>query len=331
MSTGQVEATELLCRLLDQKDTSINGKAIFEGALASAAQILMREKLLKHMPHVPIVTCYACRTEQARIVEELPRGYVLPEQKVLQMCPECLDIVAPAYIRETYQPSVEHLITRLMIGLGLRPTGDQVISPDVVWRLGTTQPRSGPAQTWYFARTLYDLYVSQALRDHLQGQGLLHKAVILTTSEVPLPAFSPLAGAQVRSLHTVGRLSQSTFKFFGNGLKTDGAQVVAEDERARSHTNTLLYTASDGIVYWQGQEIRLTRQQKAILVALIDSRDHELGRDALRPAAGSEDEKFSPSKTFQRIPEVYHGFIHYDDDEERYALKISDEDADWLK
>jgi len=75
----------------------------------------------------------------------------------------------------------------------------------------------------------------------------------------------------------------------------------------------------------------LTRQQKAILVALIDNRDHELGREALREAAGSKDEKFSPSKTFQRIPEVYHGFIHYDDDQERYHLKISDEDAHWLK
>ena len=66
-------------------------------------------------------------------------------------------------------------------------------------------------------------------------------------------------------------------------------------------------------------------------VTVIDSRDHELGREALREAAGSKDEKFSPSKTFQRIPEVYHGFIHYDEEEERYALKISDEDTYWLK
>jgi hypothetical protein len=331
MSTVQVEATALLCRLLDQHDTRINGKALFEGPWATAAQSLFRERMLRYTGDLPSATCYECWVEQARIVDDPPKSYALRDDQVLQMCPECKDIVAPAYIRKTYQPAVEQLLTHLMIGLGLMPQGVRAIQPGVVWRLGTTQLRPGQLQTWYFARTLHDLAVAQALRDHLQGEGLLHDAVIMTTSETPLPAFSPLAGAQVRSLPTVGRLGQSAFEFFDHRLKTTGAQVVAAHEQAQSHTNTLRYTASDGVVYWQGQKIKLTRQQKAILVALIDSRDHELGREALREAAGSKDEKFSPSKTFQRIPEVYHGFIHYDEEEERYALKISDEDAYWLK
>lgn len=329
MSTAQIEATALMCRLLDQQDTHISGKTLFEGSWAAAAQSLFRERLLRFTGDLPSAVCYECWIELARVVEDPPQSYKLRDDQVLQMCPECGDIVAPAYVRKTYQPAAEQLIKHLMIGLGLMPQGVRVIEPDMVWRLGTTQRRPGQLHTWYFARTLHDLSVAQALREHLQGEGVLQDAMILTTSETPLPAFSPLAGAQVRSLHAVGRLGQSTFEFFDNRLKTGGAQVVVANER--THSNTLLYTASDGVVYWQGQEIRLTRQQKAILVALIDSRDHELGRNALREAAGSKDEKFSPSKTFQRIPEVYHGFIHYDDDEERYALKISDEDAHWLK
>ena len=331
MSTAQVEATALLCRLLDKKDTGIHGKALFEGEWAAAAQCLFRERLLKYTGDLSSATCYDCWIELARVVEEPPKSYALRDDEVLQMCPECGPIVAPAYIRKTYQPAAEQLITRLMIGLGLMPQGVRVIQPGVVWRLGSTQPRPGQLHAWYFARTLHDLQVAQALRDHLQGEGLLQEAVILTTSETPLPAFSPLAGAQVRTLHTVGRLGQSAFEFFDNRLKTAGVQVVAADERAQVHTNTLRYTASEGLVYWQGQAFPLTRQQKAILVALMDCHDHELGREALREAAGSKDEKFSPSKTFQRIPDVYHGFIHYDDDEDRYALKISDEDAHWLK
>ena len=70
------------------------------------------------------------------------------------MCPECGPVVAPAYIRKTYQPAAEQLITHLVIGLGLMPQGVRVIQPGVVWRLGTTQPRPGQLHTWYFARTL---------------------------------------------------------------------------------------------------------------------------------------------------------------------------------
>ena len=331
MSTAQIESTTLLCRLLDRKDTAINGKALFEGEWAAAAQSLFRERLLKYTGDLPSATCYDCWIELARVVDDPPKSYTLRDDQILQLCPECGPIVAPAYIRKTYQPAAEQLITHLMIGLGLMPQGVRVIQPGVVWRLGTTQPRPGQLQASYFARTLHDLHVAQALREHLQGEGLLHETIVLTTSEVPLPAWSPLTGVNVRSLHTVGRLGQSAFEFFDNRLKTTGAQVVAADEREQIHTNTLRYTASEGLVYWQGVKYPLTRQQKAILVALMDCHDHELGREALREAAGSKDEKFSPSKTFQRIPDVYHGFIHYDDDEDRYALKISDEDALWLK
>ena len=60
MSTAQIEATALMCRLLDQADTRINGKALFEGPWAPAAQSLLRERLLRFAGDLPSATCYDC-------------------------------------------------------------------------------------------------------------------------------------------------------------------------------------------------------------------------------------------------------------------------------
>ena len=105
MSTAQSEATALLCRLLDQPDTRTNGKSLFEGPWAPAAQSLFRERLLKYTGDLSSAICYECWIEQAHVVDDPPKSYSLRDDQVLQMCPECGDIVAPAYIHKTYQPA----------------------------------------------------------------------------------------------------------------------------------------------------------------------------------------------------------------------------------
>jgi len=103
MSTAQIEATALMCRLLDQADTRINGKALFEGPWAPAAHSLFRERLLRFTGDLPSATCYDCWIELARVVDDPPKSTTLGDDQVLQMCPECGPVVAPAYIRKTYQ------------------------------------------------------------------------------------------------------------------------------------------------------------------------------------------------------------------------------------
>ena len=49
MSTAQIEATALMCRLLDQADTRINGKALFEGPWAPAAHALFPDVFLPRL------------------------------------------------------------------------------------------------------------------------------------------------------------------------------------------------------------------------------------------------------------------------------------------
>ena len=77
-------------------------------------------------------------------------------------------------------------------------------------------------------------------------------------------------------------------------------------------------------------DIRGTGNQQEILLALMRSRDHELGKDALKDACGSDAQVFSPSKEFQRNKIVYDTFITYRADDRVYALNIPEEDGNWL-
>ena len=81
----------------------------------------------------------------------------------------------------------------------------------------------------------------------------------------------------------------------------------------------------------EGKKYDLTGNQKAILLALVQSRDHELGKDALKDACDSQAQVFSPSKDFQRKNKiVYETFVVHRTDDQVYALRISADDADWL-
>ena len=80
----------------------------------------------------------------------------------------------------------------------------------------------------------------------------------------------------------------------------------------------------------EGEESGLTGNQQKILLALMHARDHELDKDALKDACGSEAQTFSPSKEFQRNKVVYDTFIAYRADDRVYALRISADDAHWL-
>jgi len=117
MSTAQIEATALMCRLLDFPEQQINGKAVFEGEWSSAANTLMEAGLLAKDDDLPSATCYDCWIELARVVDDPPKSYAVREDQVLQMCPECGPIVAPAYVRRMYRLALPRLITKLLVGL----------------------------------------------------------------------------------------------------------------------------------------------------------------------------------------------------------------------
>ncbi|MDB0565158.1 hypothetical protein AB6Q13_06295 [Ralstonia solanacearum] len=323
MSQAQVDATVLLCRLLERDKPEINGQALFDGDPQAAAHLL-RERLLVVGRPLDWVTCPDCRVEIARVVRDVSAD------RVALRCPECEDIDASRRLRETYTVVPARAVAALLSGLGMTAGGMKVIEPDRVWRLGTTEPTRGKPLTWYFARQLGRPEIGARLREQIQLERTAGSCVALTTSELPLPIGSPLVGFDVRMLSSAARISQSRFEFFADRQAAPGAQQVGEAEPRLTAQTTLRYVRPLGRAVIEGQEYPLEPRQQAMLLALINDLDHEMGKDALKIACGSQAQVFSPSKDFRRNPVVYQTFIRYLRDDERYALIIPDGDRDWL-
>jgi hypothetical protein len=320
MSDSQVQATSLFCRLLEQSKPEINGQALCGGDNAVAATHLLRERVLVLGKPQDWVTCPECGIETARVVRDLT-----PDLIALH-CPECGDVSASRRLRETHKVALQKFIASLLNGLSFAANGSKQIEPDLIWRLGTTEATRGKAMTWYFARQLYRPDIAVRLREQIALERATQSCVVLTSSELPLPAGSAMTEFDVRSLFTVGRVGQSTFEFFRDRQSAPGPQVLAE----AAPGTTLRYVRTDGKAFIAGVEYPLEPRQKAILVALFDDLDHEMDNDALKSACGSQAQRFSPSKVFERNALVYQTFIRYQRDDERYALIIPEEDNDWL-
>lgn len=325
MSEAQIEATTLLCRLLERSDLQINGKALFEGDWAPGARPLLKAKLLALGNPLDYVTCTECWIESARVVREIS------DTQIRLFCPECEAVDAPKYVRDTYTPIPARLVTKLLVGLGLAATGMKAFDKDggyqeMLWRLGTTQPTRGKPVTWYFGRMLHRAEIALRLREQMAADNTIQSTIVLTSSEVPLPPGSPLTGFDVRSLFMVGQIEEHSFTFFADRFEAPGPQLL---EEAKPGT-TLQYVKPQGKVFINGEAIKLEPRERKLLIALIDDLDHELDNDSLRDKVGSVAENFSPSKVFDRKPHVYRTFIRFLREDGRYQLQIPPEDRSWL-
>lgn len=320
MSQAQVDATALFCRLLESVKPEINGQSLREGDDKIAATHLLRERVLVLGKALDWVTCPECGVETARVVREKS-----PAEIILN-CPKCGDVGGSRHLRETYKVALQKFIPSLLTGLGLSANGMKQIEPDLIWRLGTTEEKRGKAVTWYFARRLQRPEVASRLREQIAIEKTTQSCVILSSSEIPLPAGSALTEFDVRPLFMVGRVGQSKFEFFPDRQAASGPQVL--DEAVPG--TTLRYVRDKAKAFIDSTEYPLEPRQQNILVALIDDLDHEIDKDAIKTACGSQAQRFSPSKEFDRNSVVYKTFIRYLRDDERYALIIPDDDRDWL-
>lgn len=324
MSQTQIDATALLCRLLERDKPEINGQALVTDH-ADAATHLLRERLLVLGRSLDWVTCPECGIETALVVRELS-----PNEIALR-CPACADVEAPRRLRETHKVVLQRVIAALLNGLGFSANGLKPIDHELTWRLGTTEPSRGKALTWYFARRLTRADVAVRLREQIALERTSSSCVVLTTSELPLPPASPMLEFDVRSLPNVARIGQSRFEFFAERQGLPGPQTIGDVDPLAASMTTLQYVRAHGKVFVDGVEHSLEPRQQSILLALIDNLDHELDKDALKSACGSQAQRFSPSKEFDRNPLVYKTFIRYLRDDERYALIIPDGDRTWLR
>lgn len=324
MSQTQIEATALLCRMLESTAKDMAGLLLTDpGNQAGLAQ-LRREQLIGFGEPMNWLQCPECCVDMARVVRDLPGD------KVLLLCGgDCEDFEAPRSVRQTTLINVERVVGHLAMGLNLNRHQVECLVPEQAWRIGMTEQRRGKPVTWYFARHLNRDTTAQKLQNHLTSHQADRSTRILTSSPLPLPASSPLAQHDVAHLGDVMRLSQNRFEFFANRLM-EPAVVYQVHDSVTGRGTTLRYVRSERNAYIDSVAYPLEAMQANILLALIDDFDHRMEGGALRDACGSDAGRFSPIKFFGRNQSVYKTFIQYIHGDKEYALLIPAGDRDWL-
>ncbi|MGV0986627.1 MAG: hypothetical protein ACOYB2_18925 [Limnohabitans sp.] len=312
MSQAQLNATQVLCRVLEQDNAQIDGRGLHMNA-SEGARHLLREKLLIHTQPSSWVTCPECGVHLARIEHESV------DHKVRLYCPDCLEITGPKFLVENYKVSFSRLIASLVNGLGLSLASPRMVDGDRLWRLGKVEFKRGQCKTWYFARQLDQPEVARKLREQIKADMTTKSCVILSSADVPLPAYSPLDGFDVRYLGLAARISQSRFDFHDH----DEAPQILDEVTPGT---TLRYVRTQAKVFIEGREYALEPRQRLILLALLDDLDHELDRETLKLKSGSQSQSFTPSKEFQRNKLVYETFVRYHVGDQRYSLVVPEGD-----
>jgi predicted RNA-binding Zn-ribbon protein involved in translation (DUF1610 family) len=313
LSGKLINATAVLCHLLEQPKPTINGTELLGGTFGEGGHELVRERLLMLGPTLSYVTCPDCGVEISRVLR--PVGV----NKVLLYCDQCGEVEAENTLLQTYTVSLTRLVERLVSSLELPPSSRKTIDHDVSWRLGIQEHKRGKAQTWYFARHLNDHAVARHLVDQIRLDHAVQSAKIITSTEIPLPDGSPLAGYAVKNLAMIARISQNLFLFFD-----DRADVTyAEPEEKVVPSTSLCHVRDKALAYVNGKKYELEGMQQKILLALMDAHTHRLEGNQIGSACGSEAFPFQPVKYFGRNNEVYKAFIKYVPGDKVYELDIS--------
>ena len=318
MSEKLVNATGVLCRLLEQSKPTINGAALLGGEFGEGGHELVRERLLVLGPTLSYVTCPDCGIEMARAVRSVG------VDQVLLYCDECGEVDADRALLQTYTVSLSRFIDRMVSSLELTPSNRKAIDNDISWRLGVQEHKRGKAQTWYFARHLNDHTVARHLVDQIRSDNAAQSAKIITSTDVPLPDGSPLVGYDIKNLAAIARISQNVFLFFD-----DRAEVtVAQPEEEPAPVTSLRHVRHKGWAYVDGEKYELEGMQQKILLALMDAHAHRLEGKVIADRCGSDAFPFQPAKYFGRNNEVYKAFVRYVPGDKVYELIIHPEDAD---
>jgi hypothetical protein len=318
LSGKLVNATGVLCRLLEQSKPTINGVALLGGEFGEGGHELARERLLVLGPSLSYVTCPDCGIEMARVVRSVG------VDQVLLYCDECGEVDADRALLQTYTVSLSRFIDRMVSSLELTPSNRKAIDNDISWRLGVQEHKRGKAQTWYFARHLNEHTVARHLLDQIRSDNAAQSAKIITSTDVPLPDGSPLVGYDIKNLAAIARMSQNVFLFFD-----DRAEVtVAQPEEEPAPVTSLRHVRHKGWAYVDGEKYELEGMQQKILLALMDAHAHRLEGKVIADRCGSDAFPFQPAKYFGRNNEVYKAFVRYVPGDKVYELIIHPEDAD---
>lgn len=320
MSGKLVNATGVLCRLLEQSKPTINGAALLGGEFGEGGHELVRERLLVLGPALSYVTCPDCGIEMARTVRSVG------VDQVLLYCDECGEVDADRALLQTYTVSLSRFIDRMVSSLELTPSNRKAIDNDISWRLGVQEHKRGKAQTWYFARHLNDHTVARHLLDQIRSDNAVQSAKIITSTDLPLLDGSPLAGYDVKNLAAIARMSQNVFLFFDDRAKV----TVVQPEEETAPVTSLRHVRHKAWAYVDGVKYELEGMQQKILLALMDAHAHRLEGKVIADRCGSDAFPFQPAKYFGRNNEVYKAFVRYVPGDKVYELVTSTENQNLI-
>lgn len=323
MSQTLIEATALLCRLLEITNQHIAGPLITASEHQDALKQLRREHLIGFGQPLNWLICPECGNHMARVVRELPT------EKVLLLCGgDCEDFEAPRSVCQTTTLQLDRIVGYLTMGMGLNRLQVQRILPEQIWRLGLVEVRRGKPVTWYFARHLHNIATATHLLSYLSDHRADRSARILTSSVMPLPVGSPLNAYDVIHLADVSRLSLNRFEFFEDRVNEPSEQYINDMDLVEG--TTLRYVRTKKKAYIDGTAYPLEAMQATLLLALMDDYDHRMESHALRDACRSTAINFKPVKLFERNKQVYATFIRYLAGDQEYELIIPTDDLQWL-
>ena len=315
MSVKLVNATAVLCHLLEQSKPTINGSVLLGGEFGESGHELVRERLLVHGPTLTYVTCPDCGIEMARVLRSVGIN------QALLYCDKCGEVDAARTLLQTYTVSLSRFIDNLANSLKFLPSNRKSIDNDISWRLGVHEHKRGKAQTWYFSRHLDDHTVARHLLDQIRSDNASQSAKIITSTDLPLPDGSPLTGYDVKNLASITRISQSVFLFY-----EDRAEItVTQPEEEMLPVTSLRHVRDKAWAYVDGVKYELEGMQQKILLALIDAHTHRLEGKEIADRCGSDAFPFQPVKYFGRNNEVYKAFVRYVPGDKVYELVTSAE------
>ncbi|MEW8315470.1 MAG: hypothetical protein AB2669_02710 [Candidatus Thiodiazotropha endolucinida] len=301
-----------LIALIESTSGTLLPSAITLSLKAQEYESLAEINLLQKTPMLATsITCPDCL------------DHVIPiNDEALAACPECgLIDVSDVY---GYQINMRLILRQLAIGLNLQPQSIEALEAETFWLLGR-EAVNGKLHSFYFGRNLAQPDVTPIIVDRIKTSGMEKSISILTST--------PVAGLKHTALSCYKNFYLGDCCWLDKkGIKIDQScfGTLAAPEFLSESITTLRYLKTSGIVYWQGTKVGdLPQQACNILIALLDNRDHELGKQALQEQVGSQSADFKPRESFKRKPihlSIYKAFIQYQTYDRVYQLNISADD-----
>ena len=310
MSRQRLAATRLLMQLLEAEGDLVSLPS--GGEYRDEIDLLILERLIRAAVRREWLRCPECHEQEARVQTEMPGN------RFKGFCTNCGAIEIPAAAVLRFSIQWHELIAHLCAGLNVGAAERKVVLPKQAWYLGTTF--SGAKQrAWYFARMIDRSEIAKVIREQIHADRCDAIATVVTSANTDQLQETRLRDIEVVRLDAVALLGTGRFDF--NPVRMPHPVDVPEEADEDLPDTTFRFVRGKGYARVNGENIPLSPQEKAILIAFFDQPEHELNKRELQDASGSQAQNFKPNQALKRIPQVA-ALVHYLQVERLYWLDI---------